>query len=247
MGSDDADALAACAAAVGAARLHRSDDAVAQAAALADRVADDLRAALAARGRALLAVSGGRSPVALFAALRTQALDWAAVTVVLVDERVVPVDHPDSNTALVRRHLLADAAARATFVPFFDTPGGADADALAAQADRRLATLAWPLDVVLLGMGEDGHTASLFPAAPGLDAALAADAPRVVGVRPAAAPHARLTLSLSVLRAARQAHLAIAGAAKQTVLAQACRQPDLARPVSLLLHDVPRPPDLWIA
>jgi len=226
---------------------HTCANTAAQARQLAEAVAAQLRHAIATRGRALLAVSGGKSPIALFEHLRQQPLDWASVTVLLVDERCVPHTHADSNTALVRQHLLQDGAAAATFVTFFNTLD--DIDSLATAANKRLATLHWPLDVAVLGMGEDGHTASLFPAAPGLDTALHTTA-HVAWVRPDAighAPHPRLTLTLPTLQAARQLHLSLAGPAKQAVYRQALARPDTALPVSLLLHRPAHPFSVWLA
>lgn len=226
---------------------HVCANTAAQARQLAEAVAAQLRHAIATRGHALLAVSGGKSPIALFEHLRQQPLDWASVTVLLADERCVPHTHPDSNTALVRQHLLQDEAAAATFVTFFDTLDAIDI--LAAAANQRLAALHWPLDVAVLGMGEDGHTASLFPAAPGLDTALHTTA-HVAWVRPDAighAPHPRLTLTLPTLQAARQLHLSLAGPAKQAVYRQALAQPDAALPVSLLLHRPAHPFSVWLA
>jgi 6-phosphogluconolactonase len=133
-------------------------------AAIAAHVAGALRAAIAARGQASLAVSGGKSPIPMFEALREQALDWPRVTVVLVDERVVPHGHAASNTALVREHLLQGPAAAARFLPFFgELPAQFNAqvlDALVNDAAERIARLPWPLDVAVLGMGEDAHTRS---------------------------------------------------------------------------------------
>lgn len=226
---------------------HACANTAAQARQLAEAVTAQLRHAIATRGHALLAVSGGKSPIALFEHLRQQPLDWASVTVLLADERCVPHTHADSNTALVRQHLLQDGAAAATFVTFFDTLDAIDT--LAAAANQRLATLHWPLDVAVLGMGEDGHTASLFPAAPGLDTALHTTA-HVAWVRPDAighAPHPRLTLTLPTLQAARQLHLSLAGPAKQSVYRQALAQPDAALPVSLLLHRPAHPFSVWLA
>ena len=226
---------------------HVCANTAAQARQLAEAVAAQLHHAIATRGRALLAVSGGKSPIALFEHLRQQPLDWASVTVLLADERCVPHTHPDSNTALVRQHLLQDGAAEATFVTFFDALDAIDT--LAAAANQRLAALHWPLDVAVLGMGEDGHTASLFPAAPGLDTALHTTA-HVAWVRPDAighAPHPRLTLTLPTLQAARQLHLSLAGPAKQAVYRQALARPDAALPVSLLLHRPAHPFSVWLA
>lgn len=226
---------------------HTCANTAAQARQLAEAVAAQLRHAIATRGRALLAVSGGKSPIALFEHLRQQPLDWPSVTVLLADERCVPHTHPDSNTALVRQHLLQDGAAAATFVTFFDALDAIDT--LATAANQRLASLHWPLDVAVLGMGEDGHTASLFPAAPGLDTALHTTA-HVAWVRPDAighAPHPRLTLTLPTLQAARQLHLSLAGPAKQAVYRQALARPDVALPVSLLLHRPAHPFSVWLA
>lgn len=226
---------------------HTCANTAAQARQLAEAVAAQLRHAIATRGRALLAVSGGKSPIALFEHLRQQPLDWPSVTVLLADERCVPHTHADSNTALVRQHLLQDGAAAATFVTFFDALDAIDT--LAATANQRLAALHWPLDVAVLGMGEDGHTASLFPAAPGLDTALHTTA-HVAWVRPDAighAPHPRLTLTLPTLQAARQLHLSLAGPAKQAVYRQALARPDVALPVSLLLHRPAHPFSVWLA
>ena len=218
-------------------------------AAIASHIADTLRAAIAARGQASLAVSGGKSPIPVFEALRVIPLDWAQVTVVLVDERVVPHDHADSNTALVRRHLLQDQAAVARFVPFFgELPSQFNADvldALVADADARIAGLPWPLDVAVLGMGEDAHTASLFPGAAGYARAIATDQ-RLAWVVPDTAPHARLTFTLSALLAARELLLSIAGASKVVVYRQAALSRDEALPISLVLHQTQTPVSVWI-
>lgn len=234
--------------------LHECDDAQQQAKGLAAEIATRLRQALQARGQALLAVSGGKSPLQLFAALREQDLDWERVTVLLADERCVPQHHPDSNTALVRGQLLQGKAGCARWQPFFEQlPAGdsaswpdAELDALAAGANERLAPLPWPLDVLVLGMGEDAHTASLFPGAPGLDLALASPKP-AAWVRPATAPHARLTLTLPTLLAAGTVCLPLAGARKRQVFERACRQARVEEPVSLVLHQSLNPVQVWLA
>ena len=212
-----------------------------------------LHAAVQARGHAVIAVSGGMSPVPLFHALRQQPLDWSRVTITLVDERCVPHDHLDSNTALVRTHLLQGAAAAAHFVPFFDQlPAPLDdraLDALADIANERLAAQPWPLDLAVLGMGEDGHTASLFPGAPGLPRALNGSGP-VTWLRPSPAsnaPHARLTLTLPALLATRELALAISGASKLAVFQQARLGADEALPVSLILNQHQTPVSVWLA
>lgn len=209
--------------------------------ALAAHIGQALEAAMAQRGQATLAVSGGRSPVPLFEALRQLPLPWARVHVIPVDERCVPPLHADSNAALVRRHLLQEHAIGARFVPFFDALPDApealdqrDLDELARAASRRIAPLL-PADVVVLGLGEDGHTASLFPDAPGTAQALST-AEAVAWTRPTRAPHARLTLSLAALRGAGLLELPLCGPVKQSVYRQAWQGDASAeRPLSLLL------------
>ncbi|MCV0437984.1 MAG: 6-phosphogluconolactonase [Hydrogenophaga sp.] len=220
---------------------------------LARHVARRLREAVTVRGHAVLAVSGGKSPVAMFEQLRQQPLEWARVTVLLVDERCVPHEHADSNTALVRTHLLQGAAAQAIFVPFFDSlPATLDDAALQTLADaanQRLAAQPWPMDVAVLGMGEDGHTASIFPGAPGLARALHGSGP-VTWLRPATAsraPHARLTLTLPALLATRELALSITGASKLAVYQQARLTADESLPVSLVLDQHLTPVSVWLA
>ena len=217
---------------------------------LAAWIGQRLHAAIAARGHAVLAVSGGKSPLPLFQALRKQPLDWSHVSVTLVDERCVPHDHLDSNTALVRHHLLQEAASAATFVPWFDTlPAELDDAALQTLADgasARLATAPWPWDLAVLGMGEDGHTASLFAAAPGLKQALRASGP-VAWTRPPNAPHARLTLTLPALLATRELVLPLLGPSKLRVYQQARLREDDLLPISLILHQHQTPVSVWLA
>jgi len=216
---------------------------------LAADVAARLRDAVAQRGHALLAVSGGRSPIAFLQALSREPLAWAEVTVILVDERCVPQSHPDSNAALVRQHLLQGPATAACFVPFFQAPpvatDGAALDALQQQAEARLLRLSWPLDVAVLGMGLDGHTASLFAGAPGLDQALSTPA-HCAWVRPVADAPPRLTLSLATLLQARHLALQISGAAKLAVYARALQGATVELPVSLLLCQNQTPMAAWI-
>jgi len=191
---------------------HTFDTPAAQAEAQAAAIADRLAGAIARDGAAALAVSGGKSPIALFKALAQTELDWSRVTVTLVDERIVPADHPDSNARLVREHLLTGRAAAARFLPLVTDPTNPDADL--ARLERELPLLT----VAVLGMGEDGHTASLFPRAEGLADGLDPDGRRrVLAITPPAAPHRRLTLTLAALAGAERLQLAIAGAAKRAI------------------------------
>jgi 6-phosphogluconolactonase len=218
-------------------------------AAIAQHIADALRAAIATREQASLAVSGGQSPIPIFEALREHDLDWSRVSVVLVDERVVPRDHADSNTALVARHLLQGRASAARLIPFFGEVAPAFnaevLDALVREASERIEALPWPLDVAVLGMGEDAHTASLFPGAPGFARAIATD-DRLAWVVPDTAPHARISFTLSALLAARDRLLCIAGEKKIAVYRRAAEQADPALPISLVLHQPHAPISVWI-
>lgn len=228
---------------------HHFATAQAMAQAQAHAVAAQLQAALQARGQATLAVSGGRSPIALFEALRLQALDWRQVTVILVDERCVSASHPDSNALLVRQHLLHGAAKAARFIAYTEdqaAPDPANADAWLSFAKAQLEDLALPLDVVLLGMGDDGHTASWFPGGTGLAEALSSARLLACVQPPAYAPHLRITLTQQAVVAARHIHLALAGPGKLRVYAQARQTASLAAPVSLVLHQAERL-DVWLA
>ena len=202
--------------------------------ALAARVAAALREALAERDAASLAVSGGTTPKRFLRALAMQSLDWSNVRVTLVDERWVGEDSDRSNAALVREHLLHGPAAQAQFMPLYrDVPRPEDA---LAEIDGALAPLL-PLDVAVLGMGTDGHTASFFPGGDRLAEALDPAAPeRVLPIRAPGAGEPRITLTLPVLLAARHRFLHIEGQAKREVLARAEGPEGRDLPVSTVLQ-----------
>lgn len=208
-------------------------------AALTQHVARHLKEDLARQDQATLVVSGGRSPVPLFQALSVQPLVWSRVVVTLADERWVPPDHPDSNEALVRTHLLQNRAATAQFLPLWngeDTP-----EAGAPAVGEALEALPRPFSTVVLGMGEDGHIASLFPDASELGTGLTTGAP-VLAVRPGKAPHPRLSLSLQALLGTRDLVLMISGAAKRERLEEALGEgPEEALPVRAILRQTAVP------
>jgi 6-phosphogluconolactonase len=180
---------------------------------LADTIAADLRRAVEARGIASLVVSGGRSPVPLFEKLRGQALDWTRVCVGLVDERWVESNDPDSNEKLVRDNLLNGAAAAARFAGLKNAAPSPDLGAVSAW--ETYARVPRPFDVTVLGMGDDGHTASLFPNSPNLKSALNPTAiAGCVGMWSPTPPQARISLNLSALLDSRRIVLFIVGEEK---------------------------------
>lgn len=226
-------------------RQHRFNADEAMACALAAAVAGALRHGLAQRGCASLAVSGGRSPILFLDALSAETLDWSQVVVTLVDERWVAPDSEDSNEALVRRHLLQGRAAMARFVPLktqTDSPEIGVAAALALRAELPL-----PFDAVVLGMGEDGHTASLFPGATGLAEALdMAGGAELTCIYPPAASYARITLTLAGLLATRRLFVQAGGANKQAVLERAAIQGDpLLLPIAAVLQQRQVTPEVF--
>ncbi len=210
--------------------------------AAADQLADCIEKAVATRGFAQLAFSGGKSPEALFRRLAKMVLPWSRLRLTLVDERFVPPDHPDSNERLIRATLLQGPAAAATLVPLYRA--GESLDGAAACADHDLRQWPLPFDAVVLGMGEDGHTASWFPDAPELSALLREGNERRVQVaHPQIAPYPRLTLTRDAVLQSRCIQLLIPGAGKAAVYqrARAAAAPITELPVRAVLHQVAVP------
>lgn len=199
---------------------HTFPDPATLAASLAQTIANNLRDALAARDIASLALSGGNTPKRFLQALSLQSLPWKDLVVTLVDERWVPESHERSNGRLLRENLLRGAAAEARFLPLYrDTP---EPEPALGGIERDLASLPSPFDVVVLGMGEDGHTASFFPGGDRLaDALDPATTTKALPIRAPGAGEPRITLTLPPILAARHLYLHMEGAAKLRVLADA--------------------------
>lgn len=200
--------------------LHTFDNGAALAEGLADAVSAALAAGIAARGAASIAVSGGSTPKAFFQALARKDITWDKVTVTLVDERFVPPESDRSNHALVTANLLQGPAAKAHFLPLYHAAASAEDAALLASSET--AKIGAPFDVVVLGMGTDGHTASFFPGGTQLSRAIDATTPRgVITMEAEGAGEPRLTFTFSSLHDARMLVLHIEGEGKKVVLAKA--------------------------
>jgi 6-phosphogluconolactonase len=226
---------------------HRFPDAIALSHALSGEIKVDLEEAMQVRGVASLVVSGGRTPVRLFEQLRKEKVDWKQVWITLADERWVETANAASNERLIREHLLADAASSAHFVglknPAPTPEAGAD------WAWRALSRVPHPYDVIVLGMGDDGHTASLFPGSLALARALDAGAPPgCVAVNALTAPHARVSLNLAALLDARRIILHIEGEAKWQVYQKARAAGSTSEmPVRAVLQQQEVPVDVYWA
>ena len=198
---------------------------------LANIIAGQLGEFLRRDGRATLSVPGGTTPGPIFDTLSGVDLDWANVAVVLNDERWVPEASDRSNTRLVRERLIRGRAVQARLLPLY-APADAPEDMLAALEDGLRAHL--PISVLLLGMGADMHTASLFPGADRLEEALTSTA-LILPMRADAAGEPRVTLTASVLKAAFNIHILITGAEKRSALDRALTLTPLEAPVRVLL------------
>lgn len=216
--------------------------------ALADRVVTALRKSIAEEGQASLAVSGGRSPVPLFQTLAKTPLPWEKVTITLIDERWVPRNHDDSNEKLVRDNLIQGEATAACFIPLKndeDTPQKGE-----AKLNTVLAILPKTLTIAVLGMGEDGHTASFFPHAETLRQALDLDSGKSCQwIEPRTASHSRMTLTLPRILASREVILHISGKAKKLVYDRAMNGNEAveALPVKSILNQLQSPVNVYWA
>lgn len=201
---------------------------------LADTIASQLRRAIEVGGRATLSVPGGTTPGPVFDILSGVDLDWSKVSVLLNDERWVPEDSPRSNTRLLKERLLRNRAAAARLVPLY-APSPAPEDRLADLAAGIEPVL--PITVLVLGMGADMHTASLFPGADRLEEALSDAAPVLMALRAEAAGEPRITLSARVLRDAMHIHILITGDEKRAAIERAAGLPESEAPVRTVLKN----------
>ena len=226
---------------------HRFPDSTALVHALSGEIKVDLEEAIATRGAASLVVSGGKTPIRLFQQLRAEQLDWSKVWITLADERWVETNADASNERLVREHLLAGCAAAAHFVGLKNP--AATPEAGADWATRALTRVPHPYDVLLLGIGEDGHTASLFPGSLALSRGMDLSVPPAcIAVNALTAPHARISLNLSALLDSRRVILHAEGVAKWDVYQRAkAPGPAAELPVRGVLHQKEVPVDVFWA
>lgn len=225
------------------------DDAVEMADAVAGDIQFVIESALDARGSAVIALAGGKTPLPAYEKLAKAKLDWKKVTIIPGDERIVPLGDPLSNVTAIGKLFLPRGA---RVMPIVSEAAG-DYKAAGRAADARLQDLHWPLDFCLLGVGGDGHTASIFPG-PDYDEALNGPRERrALGVMPdplpAEAPVPRVTLSRAAIASARALMIAVSGAEKRRILEQAIEQGASSPcPIGRVLAEVELPVDIhWAA
>ncbi len=201
---------------------------------LADTVAQILIQQIATSGSATLAVSGGSTPKLFFTNLSHRDIPWEKVTITLVDDRWVDPSHADSNQQLLQNNLLQNRAAAANFMPLFRS--GLTASDAAAVINADFADVKQPFDVVLLGMGNDGHTASLFPCSPEIDQGFSTQ-DTYLATQPSTAPYSRISLSAHAICSARHLFLQIKGEDKHQTLQKALSAEDqLSMPIRHFLN-----------
>ena len=214
-----------------ASQWHEAADAEELAVKLGDAVAANLSETLGVQARASLVVSGGSTPLPFFKHLSNADIDWSSIDVTLADERWVPDTHEDSNARFVKDHFLTGNAAAARFFSLY-LDGHSPADAV-PKITASLDAMARPYSVVVLGMGGDGHTASLFPDTDGLDEALDLDNRAELAVfEPASVPQQRISLTRAALLRSRYRYLHITGDNKHRVLESAIEEND-AKPLPI--------------
>ncbi|WP_151717564.1 6-phosphogluconolactonase [Gemmobacter serpentinus] len=201
---------------------------------LADRIAGELADFLRREGRASFCVPGGTTPGPIFDTLSGVDLDWENVSVFLNDERWVPEDSPRSNTRLLRERLLRGKALNADLVPLY-APADQPEQVLDQLAEGLRPHL--PISVLLLGMGADMHTASLFPGADRLAEGLSPDAPILLPMRAEAAGEPRITLTAPHLAGAMNIHVLITGTEKRAALERAAHLSPLEAPIAAVLKN----------
>lgn len=187
---------------------------------LAEKITTRLSGAIAERGAATIAVSGGTTPSLLFEMLSKSDIDWSSVNVTLIDERFVPESSPRSNANLVKAKLLQNRAKKANFLALY---ASGDVSADISNAEHHLAVFHNPLDAAILGMGNDGHTASFFPGGDNLAAALTGEGP-AIAIRAPGAGEPRVTLTLPRLLDTAGLYLHIEGEEKLATLEQAAAE-----------------------
>ncbi|AQR62769.1 6-phosphogluconolactonase [Brevundimonas sp. LM2] len=208
------------------------------AATIAGRLEETLGAAVIDNGRALFAGPGGSTPAPVYERLARADVGWDRIAVTLVDERYVPETDPESNARLIRNTLLQGPAAAARFIPLYHAE--VTVDRAAAVAARALAEAGGRFDAVLLGMGEDGHICSMFPASPTLKTLLTPTLkPNVLGVphgRDGAAPTLeRISITLPYLMSAGRVILGLKGAAKRAVFEREAAGDPAVQPIAAMI------------
>ncbi|MBV1873659.1 MAG: 6-phosphogluconolactonase [Gammaproteobacteria bacterium] len=216
--------------------------------ALCEQLSARITTAIKLRQKAKLALPGGTTPIPLFEELAKQTLDWPSVTLTLTDERWVPNNHQDSNELLLRQHLLNKVNPH--FIPLKTPPASPEAGQ--PQAEYNLGENCLPLDVCVLGMGNDGHIASLFPTAPEINIATSPlNNQHCIAVNPPNTPQARISLTLNTIMEARELVLLFVGESKQeiyqTALTLSSRNEFLGLPVGFILHQQKVPVHIYWA